>query len=417
MGHSVRQTASFREAAAIAADSLRTSKLRSFLTLLGIILATTTLIAVMAMIHGMDVYIANTVTSMGSDGFRVVKIAMLGNFDPKKFLQMQKRNPELSQDEYQYLKDHATLVQDLGMIASRSVSVSLGSQTLTDITLEGGTANWAVLGDTEIATGRYFTEIEDRHRSTVAVIGADILSNLFKGADPIGKEIKIEGRPFTVVGVAKAKGSVFGQSQDGFVDIPIGAYFQIYGSRTGIRYAARAVDQKVLEQSKDEMRMLIRARRHEPLGADDTFSILSSDSLVSAFDQLTNAIAATAVAIVSIFMVVGGVVIMNIMLAVVSERTHEIGIRKSVGARRQDILNQFLVESSMLAGMGGLIGVVIAWIVATLVRNFTAVPMSVPISGVLIGVGLSTAVGLFFGIYPAQQASKLDPIEALRVES
>jgi putative ABC transport system permease protein len=417
MGHSLGQNASFREAAAIAADSLRTSKLRSFLTLLGIILATTTLIAVMAMIHGMDVYIANTVSSMGSDGFRIVKIAMLGNFDPKKFLQMQKRNPELSPDEFQYLKDHATLVQDFGMSAGRSVTVSVASQTLTDISLNGGTANWAVLGDTEIANGRYFTDIEDRHRSTVAVIGADLEHNLFGDADPTGKEIKIEGRPFTVIGVAKAKGSVFGQSQDAFVDIPIGAYFQIYGSRTGIRYAARAADQKVLEQAKDQMTMLIRARRHEQPGQDDTFSILSSDSLVSAFDQLTKAIAATAVAIVSIFMVVGGVVIMNIMLAVVSERTHEIGIRKSVGARRQDILNQFLVESSMLAGMGGLIGVVLAWIISTLVRNFTSVPMAVPVTAVLIGVGLSTAVGLFFGIYPAQRASKLDPIEALRVES
>jgi putative ABC transport system permease protein len=412
----VAQTASFREAAAIAADSLRTSKLRSFLTLLGIILATTTLIAVMAMIHGMDVYISNTVSSMGSDGFRIVKIAFLGNFDPKKFLQMQKRNPELSPDEFQYLKDHATLVQDFGMSAGRSVSVSLGSRTLTEVNLNGGTANWAALGDTEIATGRYFTDIEDRHRSTVAVIGADVESNLFADADPIGKEIKVEGRPFTVIGVAKAKGSVFGQSQDAFVQIPIGSYFQIYGSRTGITYAAKAVDQKVLEQAKDEMTMLIRARRHERPGQDDTFSILSSDSLVSAFDQLTSAIAATAVAIVSIFMVVGGVVIMNIMLAVVSERTHEIGIRKSVGARRQDILNQFLVESSMLAGLGGLIGVVLAWIVSTLVRNFTAVPMAVPISAVAIGLGLSIAVGLFFGIYPAQQASKLDPIVALRVE-
>ena len=395
---------------------MRSSKLRSFLTLLGIILATTTLIAVMAMIHGMDVYIANTVSSMGSDGFRIVKIAFVGNFDPKKYVQMQKRNPELSAEEFQYLKDHCTLVSDFGMSAGRSVTVSLGSQTLTSISLSGGTANWAALGNTQIANGRYFTEIEDRHRSAVAVIGNDIKTNLFGDADPVGKEFKIEGRPFTVVGVAEAKGSVFGQSQDAFVDIPIGTYFEIYGSRTGIRYAARASDQKVLEQAKDEMRMLIRARRHEQPGQDDTFSILSSDALVSAWDQLTNAIAATAVAIVSIFMVVGGVVIMNIMLAVVSERTHEIGIRKSVGARRQDILNQFLVESSMLAGMGGFIGVVLAWVVSTAVRNFTAVPMAVPISAVLIGVGLSTAVGLFFGIYPAQRASKLDPIEALRVE-
>jgi len=400
----------------VAADSLRASKLRSFLTLLGIILATTTLIAVMAMIHGMDVYIANTMTSMGSDGFRIVRIAFVGNFDPKKYLIMQNRNPELSRDEFQYLKDHATLVSDFGMSASRNVSVSLGSQTLTDISLNGGTADWADLNDTELSNGRYFTDIEDRHRSKVAVIGADVKSNLFADSDPIGKEIKIEGRPFTVIGVAKAKGSVFGQSQDGFVDIPIGAYFEIYGSRTGIRYAARAVNQNVLEQAKDQMSMLIRARRHLRPGQDDTFSILSSDALVNAWDQLTNAIAATAVAIVSIFMVVGGVVIMNIMLAVVSERTHEIGIRKSVGARRQDILNQFLVESSMLAGIGGFIGVILAWIIATMVRSLTPVPMAVPISAVLIGLSLSTAVGLFFGIYPAQRASKLDPIEALRVE-
>jgi len=416
VGHRSGQTASFREAAAVAVDSLRSSKLRSFLTLLGIILATTTLIAVMSMIHGMDVYIANTMTSMGSDGFRVVKIAFLGNFDPKKYLQMQKRNPELSQEEFQYLKDHATLVTDFGISTSRDVSVSLGSQTLTNISLRGGTDNWAELSNTQIGSGRYFTEFEDRRHTPVAVIGSDLKTNLFGEADPIGRDIKIEGRPFTVIGVAEAKGSVFGQSQDAFVDIPIGAYFQIYGSRTGIRYAARAADHKVLQQSMDEMRMLIRARRHEAPGQDDTFSIVSSDALVSAWDRLTNAIAATAVAIVSIFMVVGGVVIMNIMLAVVSERTHEIGIRKSVGARRQDILNQFLVESSMLAGMGGLIGVVLAWLVATAVRSFTAVPMAVPLSAVLIGLILSTAVGLFFGIYPAQRASKLDPIEALRME-
>lgn len=411
-----RQNASLREAAAVAVDSLRASKLRSFLTLLGIILATTTLIAVMSMIHGMDIYIANTVSNMGSDGFRIVRIAFLGNFDPKKYVLMQKRNPEMNAEEFQYLREHATLLSDLGMGDGRNVTVSLGSQTLSNVNLTGGTSNWAALGNTQIANGRYFTEIEDRHRSAVAVIGNDIKTNLFGESDPVGREFKIEGRPFTVVGVAEAKGSVFGQSQDAFVDIPIQTYFEIYGSRTGIRYAARAADQKVLEQAKDEMTMLLRARRHLAPGQDDTFSILSSDALVSAWDQLTNAIAATAVAIVSIFMVVGGVVIMNIMLAVVTERTHEIGIRKSVGARRQDILNQFLVESSMLAGLGGFIGVLFAWIVATAVRNLTSVPMSMPISAVAIGLGLSTAVGLFFGIYPAQRAAKLDPIEALRVE-
>jgi len=400
----------------VAADSLRSSKLRSFLTLLGIILATTTLIAVMSIIHGMDLYIANSVSNMGSDGFRIVRIAFLGNFDPKKFLEMQKKNPQLSPTEFDYLKSKVTLSKELGMAAGRGASISLGTQTLSNIGLNGGTANWIILGNTQLAAGRYFTEIEESHHAYVAVLGADVKNNLFGDSDPLGKTIKIDGRPFTVIGFAVAKGSVFGQSQDAFVDIPIGTYFQIYSAHQGINYAARALDQTVLEQSKDEIRMLLRAHRHLRPGQDDNFSVISSDALVGAWDRLTGAIAGTAVAVVSVFMVVGGVVIMNIMLAAVTERTHEIGIRKSVGARRQDILNQFLVESSMLAGIGGLIGVSLAWMVAVLVRTATPVPMAVPASAILIGVTLSVAVGLFFGIYPAQRASKLDPIEALRVE-
>jgi putative ABC transport system permease protein len=410
------QTASFREAAAVAADSLRSSKLRSFLTLLGIILATTTLIAVMSIIHGMDLYIANSVSSMGADGFRIVRIAFIGNFDPKKYVELQKKNPQLSPAEFDYIKSKVTLTKELGMVAGRGVSVSLGTQTLSNVGLNGGTANWIMLGNTQLAAGRYFTEIEDSHHATVAVLGADVKNNLFGDSNAVGKTVKVDGRPFTVIGVAVAKGSVFGQSQDAFVDIPVGTYFQIYSARQGIAYAARALDQTVLEQSKDEIRMLLRAHRHLRPGQDDNFSVISSDALVGAWDRLTGAIAGTAVAVVSVFMVVGGVVIMNIMLAAVTERTHEIGIRKSVGARRQDILNQFLVESSMLAGIGGLIGVTFAWLVAVLVRTATPVPMAVPISAVLIGVTLSVAVGLFFGIYPAQRASKLDPIEALRVE-
>ena len=410
------QTASFREAFSVAADSLRSSKLRSFLTLLGIILATTTLIAVMSVIHGMDVYIADTVSSMGSDGFRIVRIAFLGNFDPKKYLEMQKRNPQLSPDEFEFLRENARLVKEFGMAAGRVVSASMGTQTLTTVSLTGGTPNWATLANTQIDSGRYFTEFENAHRSAVAVLGADVKNSFFGDADAIGRTVKIEGLPFTVVGVAVPKGSAFGQSQDGFIDIPVQTYFQIYGSRQGISYSAKALDQTVLEQAKDEMRTLLRARRHLRPNQDDTFSILSSDSLVGAWDQLTGAIAATAVAVVSVFMVVGGVVIMNIMLAAVTERTHEIGIRKSLGARRQDIMNQFLVESSMLSGIGGLIGVFLSWTVALLVRSLTPVPMSIPLTAVGVGVTLSVVVGLFFGVYPAQRASKLDPIAALRAE-
>src|SRR5579884_2730386 len=411
------QTASFREATEVAFDSLRGSKLRSFLTLLGIILATTTLIAVMSVISGMDHYIAENVSSMGSDGFRVVKMAFIGNFDPKKFLEMQKKNPELSPDEFEFLKSKATLVREFGMRAGRTVDAALRSQSVSGVSLNGVTANWAALSNTQIASGRYLSDIEVTKHTPVAVIGNDIKDNLFGNSDPIGKVIRADGVQYTVVGVAKAKGSVFGQTQDAFIDVPIGAYFQKYGSRVGISYAATANTQQVLEQAQDEMRMLLRAYRHLRPKQDDTFAIISSDSLVSAWNNLTGAIAATAVAVVSVFMVVGGVVIMNIMLAAVTERTREIGIRKSVGARRADILNQFLVESSMLSGIGGLIGVLAAWIVAVLVRTLTPVPMSVPVVSVIIGLALSTIVGLFFGIYPATRASKLDPIEALRAEA
>jgi putative ABC transport system permease protein len=410
------QTASFREAAMVALDSLRSSKLRSFLTLLGIILATTTLIAVMAVIHGMDVYIATNISNMGADGFTIVRMAFIGNFNPKKFLEMDKKNPQLRPDEFAFLKSRATLVRELGMQANRTANMSYGTQSMTGVTVNGVTANAAVLNNTDIAGGRYLSEIEDAHRVAAVFIGNDVKDQLFGANDPIGKTMKIDGRPFLVVGVAKAKGSAFGQSQDGYVDIPIGAYFQIYGSRQGLRYNFLARDHTVLEQAQDEVRVLLRTFRHLQPKQDDTFSVITSDAFVNAWNQLTGAIAATAIGVVSIFMVVGGVVIMNIMLAVVSERTHEIGIRKAIGARRQDILNQFLVESAMLAGLGGLIGVIAAWLVAVLVRTLTPVPMEVPLSAVLVGVSLSTVVGLFFGVYPAQQASKLDPIAALRAE-
>lgn len=408
--------ASFWESAVVAFDSLRSSKLRSFLTLLGIILATTTLIAVMSVIHGMDVYIAQNVSDMGADGFRVVRMAFLGDFSPKKFLEMQKRNPELKPDEFQFLKSHTKLLAEIGMQSESTAKVSAGTQNLDGVELDGATANFGTLNNIELTSGRFITDADDSRHLPVVILGADIRNRFFPDVDPSGKVIKIDGRPYTVIGVAKAKGSVFGQSQDNYVLIPIGAYFQTYGSRTGISYLAKAIDRTVLEQAQDETRMLLRAYRHLRPGQDDNFAVISSDAIVGAWDRITGTIAATAVAVVSVFMVVGGVVIMNIMLAVVSERTREIGIRKSVGARRQDILNQFLVEASMLSGIGGLIGVIIAWGVAALVRTVTPVPMDVPVSAVVIGVGLSMVVGLFFGIYPAQRASKLDPIEALRTE-
>lgn len=412
-----KSTASFLEAGRIALDSMRKSKLRTFLTLLGIILATTTLISVTALIHGMNLYIANKVSTMGSDGFTVVRMAWIGQPDAKKLAIMNKRNPKLREDEYDFLKENSTFLRGIGMYAETTGPVGFGGQTTQSVNIEGATANVPELNNVQVDVGRVISPNEERRHAAVSFIGADIRKKYFADRDPIGKIISIEGRPFEVIGVAQSLGSVFGNSRDNFVMVPMGQYFKMFGTQLfGLRFICKAIDQQHLIEAEDEVRGLLRSFRHLRPNQDDNFGIISSDSLVTVWQQLTAAIAGTAVAIVSVFMIVGGVVIMNIMLASVTERTHEIGIRKSLGARRSDILNQFLVESASLAILGGLIGVLIAWMCAVLIRTETPVPMALPLTSIAVGVILSAAVGLFFGIYPARQAARLDPIEALRTE-
>jgi len=414
----ISPSASFWESARIAVDSLGKSKLRSFLTLLGIILATSTLIAVMSFVHGMNLYISTRLSDMGSNGFRVMRIVFIGNWDPKKYLEMQRRNPQIKPEEYEFIKANARMLNDIGLETDKSVTISYGGQTMQTVDLQGITANIPSLSDIEVGSGRAISEEEVRRHAPVAFIGPDVSARFFSGMDPIGKTIQVDRVPYEVIGVAKAKGSVFGESQDKFVMVPVYSYFKTYGNglRNDVALFARAIDPEHMDEAEDEVRMLLRAYRHLRPGQDDTFSMFGSDTLSKAWNNLTGAIAGMAFGVVSVFLVVGGIVIMNIMLAVVTERTHEIGIRKSVGARRQDILNQFLVESSVLAAIGGLIGVIIAYLLTVLVRNVTPLPMEMPLVAVVLGVGLSVMVGLFFGIYPARQAAKLDPIVALHAE-
>lgn len=415
---SVLPSASFWESARIAVESLSKNKLRSFLTLLGIILATSTLIAVTSFVNGMNLYIATKLSDMGSSGFRVVRIAFIGNWDPKKYLEMERRNPQIQPQEYEFIRADARLLSDVGLETFKSVTIAYQGQTMQSTDLQGITANIPALRDIDVSSGREIAEAEVRRHAPVAFIGNDVAEKFFTGVDPVGKTIKVDGVPYQIVGVAKSKGSVFGQSQDKFVMIPVYSYFKTYGNgiHDDVAIFGKSLDPDHTSEAEDEVRMLLRAYRHTRPGEDDTFSIFGSDTLSNAWTNLTGAITAMAFGVVSVFLVVGGIVIMNIMLAVVTERTHEIGIRKAVGARRQDILNQFLVESSVLSAIGGLIGVVAAYLLTVIVNHTTPLPMSMPLISVIVGVGLSAAVGLFFGIYPARQASRLDPIVALHQE-
>jgi putative ABC transport system permease protein len=249
----------------------------------------------------------------------------------------------------------------------------------------------------------------------VCFIGHDLVNEFFSNVDPLGKEIMVNDLPFQVVGVAEKIGSTFGQSQDNFVTIPLTTYRKFFAARLSLGISVQAYDSRQMLVLEDEARALLRARRHVPYKEDDNFGVNASQTIMALWDQLMGSIFAVTIGIVAVFMVVGGIVIMNIMLASVTERTHEIGIRKSLGARRRDILTQFVIESIVMSFAGGAIGILLAFIVSAIVDHFWT--STVPLSAVLVGLVLSTAVGLFFGIYPASQAAKLDPIEALRTEN
>ena len=406
---------SLKDPLLIALETLRAHKLRSFLTLLGVILSVSTLIVVVSVVEGTNRYVADKVANFGANVFLVMQYPIVTS--QELFVKLEKTNKKITYEDYEYVRDNMRLAAAVGLEVRKQGKVKYKGDSIDDIDIRGVTANIGEIDTEEVAIGRYITDADNEHRSDVAMIGTDVSKRFFEGVDPLGKSLYIDGEAYEVVGVAKEMGNAFGQSQDSFVYIPIDTWRKVYGNTTSMHINVKALSGDLMQPAEDEARMLMRARHHLSPKQEDNFGVVEPSALMDLWQSLTGSLANASIFIVLIFMVIGGIVIMNIMLTSVTERTREIGVRKSVGATRRDVLLQFLIESGVMAAIGGVLGILVAVAISFAISHLTPFPMSLPLRWVFIAIFIATSIGMIFGVYPAYKASKLDPIEALRFET
>ena len=405
----------FKEAIKLALQSLWQNKLRTVLTLLGVMIGVASVIAVVTLVNGANTYVATRFTRYGADVFTVSRFPPFIT-SPKEYEKMQRRK-NILYDDYTYVRDNCKRCVGIGAQQGTGAKVTRGVNSVTDTGIRGYTWQMPELQNLDIAEGRGFTATDEEHASPVAIIGMDIRDNLFPGVDPLGLELRVDGEPYTVIGVVEKQGSTFGQSQDNFVGVPLTAFMKTYGASKSVTIYIKAGSAgAVLQRAGDEVRVLMRSRRHDAPGQPDSFELDVNNTLVGFFSTITGMFGKVAGGIAMIALVVGGIVIMNMMLVSVSERTREIGIRKALGARARDITLQFLVESGAMAMLGGFFGVMIGLGVAEIVTLALGFPSTVTVWSVVAGIVMATGTGIFFGVYPAWKAANLDPIVALRSE-
>ena len=398
----------------VAIRAINAHKLRSFLTLLGVIIAVMTVVAVVSVISGLNNYVATKLFTLSPDVYFVTRWGIIMSHD--QFVEALKRKPILKEDfeKVSRLARNAVMV---GAQSGISKPVKSGSKRIPDVDITGTTANVADMQNLDIEAGRFFTEMENERRAFVAVIGSEVREELFPRVDPIGRTVWVGGIPFQVIGLLVKQGSVLGQSRDNVVYVPRETLCKAWGSRRGMGILVKAKGGVPgVPASMDEMRSIFRAMRHTPASGPDPVGFVNSDALQTVWRSISAGAFALLVFISGISLVVGAIVIANIMLVSVIERTKEIGLRLAVGAKKRDIRRQFLLEAALLALGGGAAGVFLGWVIALCVDAFSPLPSRVTPGLVLTGLVLAATTGLVAGAFPAVKASRLPPIEALRYE-
>ena len=403
------------EAFKLAFQSLWGNKLRSILTLIGVVMGVASVIMVITLVNGANKYVSTKLSGYGADVFTVTRMSSV-IFSADDYFKYQKRKI-LRIEDYQAVRDNCSECSEVGAFLNRSTNVVANGHSSNNTEIRGYTWTMLSLNNIDIALGRGFTPTDEDKGTHDAIVGYDIVDNLLGDGDPIGKEIRVDGIPYTVVGVGDRQGKTLGQSQDNWVAVPITTYQQTYGYNDSLTIYARANgNAQVMEQAEDDVRVLMRSRRHDAVGTDDDFEVSTNDTFLDIWKQISSLFTYVVLGIASISLVVGGIVIMNIMLVSVTERTREIGVRKALGARQNDILLQFLIESATMSLTGGAFGVLMGVAFAELITLVIGFPTSVQLWSVFLGLFVALATGIFFGVYPASKAAKLDPVVALRAE-
>jgi putative ABC transport system permease protein len=405
----------FLESAVIALQAIWSNKLRSFLTVLGNIVAVTSIIAVVSLIQGMNAYVTDAIVSdVGADNFTIQRMPIVRTEEDEERV---RNNPRLTLPEAAAVREFSDNVGAIAAQAQSAARVSYGLEAVDGTQIRGVTRDYVSFSTFAVERGRLINPVEVESGRPVAVLGWEVADKLFGPAEPLEKTVKIGKLHYRVIGIGEKKGSAFGNSQDNFAIIPLSQFRKIFGSRPfGLQFLVKPRSPELIQAAMDDATVALRIERRLRPSEPDNFGMFTSDTLLGIYHTATNGIFAVLIGVVALSLVVGGIVIMNIMLMVVSERTREIGLRKALGARRRDIVYQILTESVTLSTFGGVVGTVLGFTLALVISKVSPLPAAVQLWSVAIGIGITSVVGLFFGLYPAIRASKLDPIEALRRE-